>query len=90
MLTCLSTGTSIKSVVDVNFTSIFLEIPFCSVLITSTVYVPYGKFVDGSGQINKLWLKEPSDSVVIWSNFAIVSSGAKSRIIRFSPGNPSP
>ena len=40
VFTCLSTGTSTNSVVDENFTSIFLDMPFCAVLITSTVYVP--------------------------------------------------
>ena len=37
---CLSTATEINSVVEENFISIFLDNPFCSVLSTSTTYVP--------------------------------------------------
>ncbi len=50
---CLSTGTLISSVVDVNLTSIVSDIPFCVLLITSTVYVPYGNVIEESGHVNR-------------------------------------
>ena len=50
----LSTGTSLSSDVDENFTSTLSDMPFCSVLITSTVYVPYGNPTVGSGHFSRL------------------------------------
>jgi len=84
VFTIRSTGTSIVSDVELNFTSIFFDKPFWTVDITSTVYVPYGKFVDDCGHVNSTKLNEPSDSVMSCSKFEIVPSGAKSLMIKFS------
>ncbi len=57
----------------------------------STVYVPYGKVVEDSGQTSSPWLNPPSMGLAsIWSNFVIEPSGEKSRMIRSSPGDAVP